>query len=138
MAAQTYATHVQRARTWSLGWLLGVVGFGMLLWSFVQEPSLQSAALVALAAAVVIGLTVSRVFATRLQDRIIRLEMQGRLASLGLAGAVERLSVKQLVALRFAGDGELPALVEQTLSGALTPDQIKRAVRDWRGDYLRV
>ncbi len=138
MPPQTYATHVQRPRTWSLGWLLAVVGFAMLLWSFVQEPSLQSAALVALAAAVVIGLTVSRVFATRLQDRIIRLEMQGRLARLGLAGAVERLTVKQLVALRFAGDAELPGLVEQTLSESLTPDQIKRAVTNWQGDYLRV
>ena len=138
MAPQTYATHVQRARTWSIGWLLAVVGFVMLLWSAVQAVTLQSVALVLLAAAVVVGLTVSRVFATRLQDRIIRLEMQVRLARLGRADDLERLSLKQLIALRFAGDAELPALIEETVAQALTPDQIKRAVTNWQGDYLRV
>ncbi len=138
MAPQTYATHVHRPRTWSLGWLLAVVALAMLMWSAVQAWTLQSAGLVLLAAAVVVGLTVSRVFATRLQDRIIRLEMQQRLTQLGRAADFERVSLRQLIALRFAPDAELPALIDRTIAESLSPDQIKRAVADWRGDHLRV
>ena len=40
--------------------------------------------------------------------------------------------------LRFAGDGELTPLVEQCLRGELaTTDAVKRAVRDWRPDFIR-
>jgi hypothetical protein len=48
-----------------------------------------------------------------------------------------RLSLPQLIALRFASDEELPDLMGRALDERLTPDQIKRAVRDWQGDYLR-
>jgi hypothetical protein len=41
--------------------------------------------------------------------------------------------------LRFAGDAELPGLVDEVLSGRLTaPDEIKRRVKDWQADWLRV
>jgi hypothetical protein len=43
-----------------------------------------------------------------------------------------------LIALRFAGDAELPSLVERTLQGEFArPRDIKRAVTDWQSDYLR-
>jgi hypothetical protein len=43
----------------------------------------------------------------------------------------------QLIAVRFASDAELPALIDRAAAEKLTPDQIKRAVTDWQGDYLR-
>ena len=47
--------------------------------------------------------------------------------------------LQQLVALRFAGDGELPDLARRVLAGELrTNPQIKRQVRDWQADWLRV
>jgi hypothetical protein len=77
-----------------------------------------------------------------MQDRIIRLEMQVRLRLVLPAerhGEIARLTVPQLVALRFASDAELPELVRRTLAGELaTQDAIKQAVREWQPDHLRV
>lgn len=76
------------------------------------------------------------------QDRVIRLEMRLRLERLlGAArrAEIETIGLRQLVALRFASDAELPALVEEVLAGRLSdPDEIKRRVRDWQADWMRV
>jgi hypothetical protein len=76
------------------------------------------------------------------QNRLIRLEMRLRLREVlpaPLAARIPELTVRQLIALRFAGDAELPALVERTLKGDFAkPRDIKRAVTDWQADYLRV
>jgi hypothetical protein len=137
MAAQTYATHVHQPRVWSIGWLLAVIAFGIFAWDAVAERSVEAIGLALLAAAVVIGITVTRTFALRLQDRIIRLEMQTRMTRLGREADIGRVTLRQLIALRFASDAELPSLVERAVAEQLTPDQIKRAIRDWQGDYLR-
>jgi hypothetical protein len=85
-------------------------------------------------------------FATRVQiltvqDRVIRLEMRQRLRAVlpsDLYAQAERIPVKQLVALRFASDPELPALVREVLAGSLaTTKDIKLRVSDWQSDYLR-
>jgi hypothetical protein len=80
---------------------------------------------------------ISRAYTTRLQDRIIRLEMHGRLARLGRDREFERLSTPQIVALRFASDTELAPLLDRTLAEQLTPDQIKRGITNWQPDLHR-
>jgi hypothetical protein len=58
---------------------------------------------------------------------------------LDLAAKSDGLSISQLVALRFASDAELPALVEKVLNENLTSSsEIKKLVSDWQGDYHRV
>jgi hypothetical protein len=83
----------------------------------------------------------SRAQALAVQDRVIRLEMRLRLREVlppDLAAQADRLSVKQLIALRFASDAELPALVREVLAGTVaTPKDIKQRVKNWQGDYLR-
>ncbi|MEP6788578.1 MAG: DUF6526 family protein [Acidobacteriota bacterium] len=84
----------------------------------------------------------ARTMALRAQDRVIRLEERLRyrdLLSPELAARASALPASQMIALRFASDGELVSLVERTLAGefAKTKD-IKMAIKDWRGDYLRV
>lgn len=84
---------------------------------------------------------VARSSAIRAQNRIIRLEERLRLAAL-LAPAdrahIDELTTKQLVALRFASDAELPALVHKTLTQGLEPKAIKENIQNWRPDYERV
>jgi hypothetical protein len=75
------------------------------------------------------------------QDRVIRLEMRLRLREIlpsDLAANAAQMPVKQLVALRFACDAELPELVREVLDGKVTqPKEIKLRIADWQGDHLR-
>jgi hypothetical protein len=79
--------------------------------------------------------------ALRAQDRIIRLEERLRLTALLPAedrAHISELSIKQLIALRFASDAEIPALVRKTLTQNLEPKAIKQSIVTWRADYHRV
>ena len=80
-------------------------------------------------------------YAMRPQNRIIRLEM--RLRYFQLFGKkfnpVEgKLSFRQIAALRFASDEELPALLERTLEENLSVSTIKKLITDWQPDHMRV
>ncbi len=83
----------------------------------------------------------ARVMALKVQDRVIRLEERLRyrdVLSADLAAKASDLSVGQIIALRFASDAELGGLVERALNGEFAkPKDIKLAIKDWRGDYLR-
>ena len=83
----------------------------------------------------------SRGAALTVQDRIIRMEERLRLHALLPAEErphINELSIKQLIALRFASDDKLPALVRKTLTQNLEPKAIKQSIVNWRGDYHRV
>lgn len=75
------------------------------------------------------------------QDRVIRLESRLRMREVlpaDVAAHAAALPIKQLVAMRFASDEELPELVNDVLAGKLTePKAIKRAIRQWQADHLR-
>lgn len=82
-----------------------------------------------------------RRFPITVQDRIIRLEETLRLQRLApdLAARAAEFTPEQWIGLRFAGDEELPALARRVLDEkVLTRGAIKRLVRHWRPDYLRV
>jgi hypothetical protein len=84
----------------------------------------------------------ARTNSLKVQDRIIRLEEQlrhQRVLSAELAQQAGSLTVGQMIALRFAADAELEALVREVVSGKLSkPAEIKQAIKNWRADNLRV
>lgn len=107
----------------------------------VRRPTLWNAWFVVVSLALVAGVVASRASTLIVQDRVIGLEMRLRLAATlpaELRSRLPELRLRQLIALRFAGDDELTPLVARCLSGELaTPDAIKQAIRDWRADWLR-
>ena len=108
----------------------------------VKNPGRNQAWWIVVSAALV-GLTfIARTNALRVQDRIIRLEERLRYQQLlptDLAQQAGSLTVGQIIALRFASDGELEVLVREALGGRLTKStEIKKAIRNWRSDTFRV
>jgi len=118
----------------AITWIVSVV-------FLVRHPGLLHLWVVVFNTAIIVAVIRSRQFALKVQDRVIRLEERERLASLlpdSLRPQIMKLSEGQLIALRFASDEEVPALVERTLSGNLSPADIKKAIKTWRPDYWRV
>ena len=110
-------------------------------WTLVRIPGLAAAwGLVFALGLLALGL-VSRTQALTVQDRVIRLEMRLKLRGLlppDLQPRINELTHRQLVALRFASDAELPDLVGEVLAGKLTTSKdIKGRVSSWQADWLR-
>ena len=108
---------------------------------FVWRPGLHSGSMFVVAVALAIAVLKIRLYALRVQDRVIRLEERLRLASLlsePLRSRIPELTVSQLVGLRFASNAEVPGLVERALSEKLSRADIKKAIKTWRPDHLRV
>ncbi len=95
-----------------------------------------------LAVGLIVLAALARTNALRVQDRLILLEERLRYRQVlpaALAQTADGLPTGQIIALRFASDEELPALVQQVLEGKLAKgSDIKRAVKEWRPDTLRV
>jgi len=107
----------------------------------VQNPTRHFAWEVVVAAALLMLGLFSRLMTLTVQDRVIRLEERLRLRQTlppDLQAQIERLSHRQLVALRFASDAELADLVRDIAAGTLaTSKDIKMRVKSWRADWLR-
>ena len=140
---QTYASHrryIPEFHFFALPVL--IVNAVLMLWALARHPGFDPAWRALVALALVIGIWTARAMALRAQDRIIRLEERMRLDRLLAPSMRERasgLSTSQLIALRFASDDEVPDLTRRVIDGELhTRADIKRAIRSWRPDDLRV
>ncbi len=79
-----------------------------------------------------------RAFALRAQDRAIRAEENLRYFSLTGKLFDSRLRMGQIIALRFAPDDELITLTDRAIKENLSSADIKKSIKNWKGDYHRV
>jgi len=119
--------------------LLIVLGWQVTM--FVKRPGVPTLIGVIVALSLVLMFAYMRSFVVTVQDRVIRLEERLRMAALlsaELKPRIPEFSPKQLVALRFASDGELPALARRVLDEKITDQkEIKKLIKEWRADHLR-
>ncbi len=140
MTSQSAANHAHHPIPTYAATVLWLTAFVLLVGAAWFGWDTHGLGVMALALAVFALIGISRWYIVALQDRIIQLEMQVRCARVLPAGQDEQLaqlSPKQVVALRFASDAELGDLLSRAVSEQMTPGAIKKAVRQWRPDYLR-
>lgn len=140
--AQNYANHARYVPGYHFA-CFGILAINLLYrgYALYRSPSFAGVMDLLVGAALILLFFYARLFALAVQDRVIRNEERERLARLlsePLRSRLGELSVRQLVALRFASDAELPALVQEALEGRLaSPDAIKRRIQSWRADHQR-
>lgn len=78
-----------------------------------------------------------RVFALKAQDRAIRAEENFRHFVATGKPLDSRLSTRQIIGLRFAGDDEFVALAKKAAEENLSEKQIKVAIKNWKADNYR-
>lgn len=80
----------------------------------------------------------ARVFSLKAQDRAIKAEENFRHYLLTGKSLDSRLTVRQIIGLRFASDEEFPELAKKAVDENLSEKDIKKSVKNWKGDYYRV
>ncbi|MFP5436708.1 MAG: DUF6526 family protein [Bacteroidia bacterium] len=80
-------------------------------------------------------------YALTLQNRLVLTELRYRyfvLTGNRFEPFEAQLSDGQLFALRFAPDEEFADLTKRAVSEKLSPDAIKKSIKNWNADYRRV
>lgn len=118
---------------------------GLFIWSITQFFSISNNNTLIFnilsSLSLILILFITRIYALKNQDRIIRLEMRQRYLEITgkpFKTIEKQLRLSQIVALRFAGDQEFLSLIDSAIAEKLTGKQIKLAIQDWQGDYRRI
>lgn len=138
--SQSYANHAHHPVPTYVAAAFTLLAMVLLLGAWLFDWTTLAAGAVSLSVGVAMLVSMSRSYVTRLQDRIIMLEMKVRCAEVlprERAAWLDRLNPKQVAALRFASDDELDALLQRAVDEQLPPRAIKQAIRSWRPDYHR-
>lgn len=143
MPDQNYKTHRRFVPLYhfvlSLAILAGVIGSFINLYKSMSDPDGHySAALISLIFLCLLPIFLyMRTFALKAQDRAIRAEEN--LRHFAMTGALldSRLTTRQVIGLRFAGDDEFVDLAKTAAEDGLSENAIKRAVKNWRADDYR-
>ena len=144
MQEQSYAKHAKFVPMFH-GVLFGIIvltfiGSLVNVWqSLGDHERIYSASLIAaITVALVLLFFFTRIFSMGVQDRAIRAEEN--LRHFALAGKLldRRLTIKQIVGLRFASDAEFVELARKAAESSMSQDDIKKSVANWRADPDRV
>jgi len=139
---QTFENHARILPAYHyVAFPLFAINFYFALYQAVTAFSWANLVAFGLALGLILLFFLARVMVLSVQDRVIRLEETLRMRALLPADLLPRIgefSVKQLVALRFASDAELPELARKVLDGPITDQKtVKKLVREWRADLQR-
>ena len=144
MEAQNYATH--RRNLPAFHFILLPIILLTLIGSFVNlyqswgdhQRQYSASLIVVIMVCLALVSLLARLFSLKAQDRAIRSEenlrhyvMTGKLLN-------PKLTVRQIIGLRFASDDEFVDLAGRAVEENLTEDAIKKAVKNWRADTYRV
>ncbi|RXZ81004.1 hypothetical protein EBB07_16340 [Paenibacillaceae bacterium] len=143
MKSQHYGNHVRLIPAFHL--ILVPLSFLSLVvaivYAFLPDRSatswVPSLLFVFLCLMIVMAIFFSRRFACKVQDRAIRAEENLRHFVLTGKRLDSRLTLNQIIALRFASDDEFISLCEKAANEAISPEEIKRAINNWNADYDR-
>ena len=144
MTSQNYANHRRYVP------MFHIVLFGLLVLTFIgslvnlyeslgdHQRQYSASLIVVLTFCVLLLFFFCRIFALKAQDRAIRAEEN--LRHFVLTGKLldSRLTMRQIIGLRFAPDDEFVELARRAAQGGLTENAIKQAVKNWRADTYRV
>lgn len=123
--------------------LILAICFILSVWNLIRACNNHSGRLVA---AVITGLTIgllitaylTRKFSLKAQDRAIRAEENLRYFVLNGKLPDSRLTIQQLIALRFAADTEFSLLADRAAKENMSAAEIKKAIINWKADEYRV
>jgi hypothetical protein len=137
---QSYQSH--RRISPSYHFVLAPISLILLVASIVyiirERFTFSSILLLGLSLSVFILTILVRGLALILQNRIIRNEENTRHFMLTGKPLDQRLTLQQIIALRFAMDEAFPSLCTKAIETGMAPDAIKKAIIEWRADHLRV
>jgi len=142
METQNYKNHRKFVVGYHVIGLLGVlallIGSIMNLVNSAPE-NLYSASLIVLSSVLLLlAFFFLRGFALKAQDRAIVAEENFRHYLLTGKPLPSELKTRQIIGLRFASDEEFPALAEKAVKEDISEAAIKKAIKNWKGDYYRV
>jgi hypothetical protein len=143
MSEQNFKNHIRFVPLYHFFALpMLIINFGWSIYRWTAAGfSISGLEWILTSAALFFGVLYARLFALSVQDRVIRLEERlryERVVPEELRWRADELRVNQFVALRFASDDELPALMRKVLDEKINERKaIKQQIKNWRPDYLR-
>jgi hypothetical protein len=141
MSKQNYKNHTQLVPAFHLVTvpLLFFVFIGSIVNLVHSVPGnfYSASLLVALSFATLLLAFISRLSTLKVQDRAIRAEENFRHYIATGQPLDSRLTIQQIIALRFVGDNEYGGLSKRAVDENMSAKEIKLAIQNWKGDYHR-
>jgi len=142
MEQQNYTNHTRYVKGYhfilSALLLVGVIGSAVNVYRHIYFEALLSCLLILLLfICTFLTWAYLRTFALKAQDRAIRAEESLRYFILSGKAVDNRLTMRQIIALRFAPDEEFLELAEKAAAENLSNKDIKQAIVNWRADHHR-
>jgi hypothetical protein len=140
MQQQNYVNHrkMDPLYHYVLSFLSLLVLIGSIWYLVASGKGFEGLLFLGIAATLLILFIKIRSYALKAQDRAIRAEENLRHYILTGKPHDSRLTLGQIIALRFAGDNEFIELSCKAAESKMKPDDIKKAIASWRADHHRL